>query len=86
MTKQIKQAFYWVSVREKTKENSSHFIENCAKPNVTSFNGHTLLFVKPNIENLQKIGNEKPRFALNLLLMTNFVSKKNFCHGLSCQR
>ena len=30
------------------------------------------------LKTYKKIGNEKPRFALNLLLMTNFVSKKTF--------
>lgn len=40
---------------------------------VTLFDIHSLLFLK-DIENLQKkLGNEKPRIALNLLLMTNFV-------------
>ena len=36
---------------------------------------HCYLF-NQTLKTYKKIGNEKPRFALNLLLMTNFVSKK----------
>ena len=54
------------------------FNENCAKPNVTSHHSMDIpcYLLNQTLRTYKKFGNEKPRFALNLLLMTNFVLKK----------